>query len=234
MAKQHGARQQKRAAKQKAKRSAKRSFLTRLTSKDPTVRLEQAARWPVLQAFVAEELWEQGKGYLAIVRQESAEQLVYAAFMVDVYCLGVKNAVWREGTRGSFQDLVRELGKVQTVVPIAPACLVKIVEGAVEYARSFGFPPHPDYRHAALLLDGIDPSTCTKALAFGRDGKPFYIQGPDESFVQARAIARRVADAGGHYIVEVAHDDEVNVLDTDDGSDALETLYEDDSSDDEF
>ena len=50
MAKNHGAKQQKRVAKQKAKRSAKRTLLHRLTSKDPTIRLQQAEKWPVVEA----------------------------------------------------------------------------------------------------------------------------------------------------------------------------------------
>jgi hypothetical protein len=99
MAKKHGARQQKRVAKQKAKRLAKRSLLLRRESKDPTIRLQGAEKWPVVQAHVGSELWDEGIGYLAIARQGADGQFVFAVFLVDVYCLGVKNAFWRTGTR---------------------------------------------------------------------------------------------------------------------------------------
>ena len=82
--------------------------------------------------------------------------------------------------------------KTQTMCAITPESLVKIVKGAVDFAQSFGFPPHADYRHAAMLLAGIDPSTCQEEFTFGRDGKPFYIQGPNESSAQAAAIAQRI------------------------------------------
>ena len=104
MAKNHGARQQKRMAKQKAKRSAKRSILLRHSSKDPTIRLQRAEKWPVVQALVAAELWDEGIGYLAIARQESEGRLIFASFLVDVYCLGVKNAFWRAGTHQDLKD----------------------------------------------------------------------------------------------------------------------------------
>ena len=203
MAKNHGARQQKKVAKQKAKRSEKRSNLIRRTSSDPTVRLQSAEKWPVVQALVATNLWKDGLGYLMIARQESEGRLIFAVFLVDVYCLGVKNAFWQAGTPGDFKDLIQKVQTTQAMSPISPPGLVKIVKGALEYALSFGFRPHPDFRHAAMLLEGIDAATCPQEFTFGRDGRPFYIQGPNESPEQARAIMERILSAGGHFLVEV-------------------------------
>jgi hypothetical protein len=201
MAKQHGARQQKKIAKQKAKRAEKRQSLFLRTSKDPTIRLRGAAKWPVVQALASTELWKTGIGSLTIARQESEDGLIFAVYLVDVFCLGVKNAFWRPGTPGEFNTLIERLEENQTMRPITPACLVKIVQGAVAYAQSFGFSPHPDYHHAAMLLEGLDPTGCQQEFRFGRDGKPFYIQGPDETGAQAAAITQRIAAAGGHFMV---------------------------------
>ena len=231
MAKNHGARQQKRVAKQKAKRSAKRSLLQRLTSKDPTTRLQRAGSWPVVQALVGAALWDDGIGYLAIARQDPEGRLVFGVFLVDVYCLGVKNAFWSAGTPEDFEDLIEGMEAAQDMSAVTPACLAKIVKGAVEYAQSFGFPPHPDYRHASSLLDGIDPSTCPNQFTFGRDGKPFYIQGPHESAAQAAAIRERVVDAGGHYLIALHGADDEELLSDEDGYDHLDSFDEDDSSD---
>src|SRR5262245_60530893 len=201
MAKKHGARQQKRIAKQKAKRLAKRQIVLGRSSKDPTVRLQRAEKWPVVRALVGASLWDEGIGYLLIAREEPEGRLIFASFLVDVYCLGVKDTFWRAGTHQDFEDLIRQMEQVQRMRSIAPPCLVKIVKGAVEYAQSFGFPPHPDYRHASMLLAGIDPSTCPNQFTFGRDGKPLYIQGPNESPAQAESIMRRILDAGGDFLI---------------------------------
>jgi hypothetical protein len=150
---------------------------------------------------MAAELWTGGLGSLVLARQESEGWLVFGVYLVDVYCLGVKNAFWRPGIRQDLDELIRRVDMSQKTVPIEPACLVKIVTGAVEYARSFGFPPHPDYHHASMLFEGIDPSTCPKEFTFGKDGKPFYMRGPNESLAQAELIVSRVVAAGGHYIV---------------------------------
>jgi len=233
MAKQHGARQQKKIAKQKAKRAEKRFSLFQRTSKDPTVRLRQAAKWPVVEALVAANLWKDGIGSLAIVRQESEDGVVFAVFLVDTYCLGVKNAFWRAGTPGEFNQLLERMEQTETMRPITPPCLVKIVHGGVAYAQSFGFSPHPDYRHAAKLLEGIDPATCEQEFTFGRNGKPFYIQGPNESSAQAEAIMQRIAAQGGHFMVggPISGREDFGDDDIEDELDEYDPLDKDDSSD---
>jgi len=231
MAKNHGAKQQKRLAKQKAKRSEKRAFLQRRTSNDPTIRLQAAERWPVVQALMGDELWDTGIGHLVIARQESDGTLIFAVFLVDVYCLGVKNAFWRAGSRADLDDLIQRMREFGPLRPITPACLAKIVKGAVEYAESFAFPPHPDYRHASILLQGIDTSTCPTQFTFGRDGKPFYIQGPDESPAQAMAIAQRIQEANGHYLMAMRGAGETQLPGIVHGFDQLESVDNDDSTD---
>jgi hypothetical protein len=226
MAKDHGAKQQKKAAKHKAKRARRRSSLFLRTSLDPTVRLRGVSKLPVAQAFCVTELWTAGIGYLAIARQETESGLIYGVFLVDVFCLGVKDALWSAGSAGEFKEMLAKLEERQTFVPVTPACLAKIVTGAVEFAASLGFSPHPDYRHVARLLDGIDPGACPEEFTYGRDGKPFYIQGQYESPAQAEAIARRVAAAGGHYVTVI------NPPDPDD-LDRLEDEWDDFDTDDE-
>ena len=93
--------------------------------------------------------------------------------------------------RRGYRERDRRVSNFETMRATAPACLSKIIMGAVEFARSFGFSPHPDFRHAAMLLDGIDPSACPNEFTFGRDGRPLYIQGPNESLAEAAAIITR-------------------------------------------
>ncbi|MGO8903565.1 MAG: hypothetical protein ACLQU5_35270 [Isosphaeraceae bacterium] len=229
MVKRHGAGKQKKLAKQKARRSEKRSKLLQLNSKDPTVRLQRAEKWPIIHALVGAKLWEDGIGHLAIARQEAEGRLIFGVYLVDVYCLGVKNAFWSAGTPGEFKELMQKMETTQTMIPISPACLVKILEGVVEYARSFGFPPHPDYRHAVMLLKGIDPKACAHEYTFGRDGKPFYIQGPNESPAQASAIMQRIQESGGHFIIQASGVGLEELADFEGGDDEFDSIEEEDS-----
>jgi len=222
MAKNHGAKQQKKLAKQKAKRQEKRTSLMHRDSLDPTIRLRHAAKWPVTRALMAEKLWETGLGYLLIARRDEGGRIVFASFMVDVFCLGVKDAFWHSGSSTKFDEIVEDMQNTQSLVPIEPECLVKILQGAVDYARSLGFGPHRDFKHAALLLQGIDPADCHRQLTYGKDGKPFYVRGPHESSQEVFTILQRVREAGGHYVIDPGM---MPILDDD---------FEDDDDDDDY
>ena len=70
-------------------------ILSRLNSKDPAIRLQGVDKLPVVRALVGSRLWDDGIGHMAIARQESTGGVIVAVFLVDVFCLGVKNAFWR-------------------------------------------------------------------------------------------------------------------------------------------
>ena len=230
MAGNHGARQQKKMAKQKAKKSAKRTKLLMRDSPDPTIRLASAESWPVVQALLGDTLWSNGLGYATIARRDRQGQVVFAVLLVDVYCLGVKDAFWKSGSQHDFKEMVAKMEKSQEMEPVEPAALVKLVTGAIAFAQSCGFPPHPDYRHASRLLAGIDPSACSQEFTFGRDGKPFYVQGPFDSSLEATTILRRIEAAGGHFMVGGPDRMISDFTDLDDGNE-LESFGDDKDAD---
>ena len=81
-----------------------------------------------------------------------------------------------------------------------------------------------------MLLQGIDPSTCPKQFTYRRDGKPFYIQGPNESFAMAKAISQLQTE-GGDFLVRLP-DHKVAELPAMEGEfDELDDVDEDDSPD---
>jgi hypothetical protein len=92
--------------------------------------------------------------------------------MVDVYCLGVKQA-------------------------LDPAAARKLVEGAVEYAHRLGLASHADYRLAKDMFGAIDPADCRDEFAYGKDGKPLYVAGPAEPTADSRAIVSTLFQSCG-------------------------------------
>ena len=193
------ARNQKRLAKHKAKRAEKRTLLARQASTDPAVRLARAADWPIVAALVPER-WESGIGQLVLVRRAPGGLLACGVYLVDLYCLGVKNAFWKLVTKPQLDDLVSRIESHGALQEVSPEHFAKLVLDSAAYARSLGFSPHPDFRAAKMLLDGIDPTQCLTEFEFGKDGKPFYIRGPNETFARAKVIAAKIQAMGGHTL----------------------------------
>jgi hypothetical protein len=149
-----------------------------------------------VESRLGADIWEVGIGHLMIARQEPEGAVIFGTFLVDVHCLGVKDAYWRAGTRRDLEDLIELLNEADQMRAISPPCLAKIVTGAVAYTDSLGLSLHPAYRHASMLLDGIDISTCANEYTFGRDGKPYYVRGRNDSRAQAAAIMERIQNLG--------------------------------------
>jgi hypothetical protein len=212
------ARRQKQLAKKKAKRAEKRSHLVRINSDDPNIRLAAAEQWPIVAALVPEDLWHHGIGQLILARRCPDGRLACAVFLVDSFCLGVKNAFWKIMTESEYNEMVRRVqttgGALDTVTPER---LAKLVYAAVDYAQALGFPPHPDYRHARMLLAGIDASRCPDIFEFGHDGKPLYIQGPHDSAEKIRSIMHRMRMANGDYVVGVSGSEARQLMDSSEG-----------------
>lgn len=124
-----------------------------------------------------------------------------AGFLLDVWCLGVKNALAPEPMTASQLAEHRHAyfaafeGHVQVPAEVARA----LVFGAADYARGLGFDPEADFDAAAGVLGGpADPCP----IGFGKDGEPFYVNGRyDDSEAIVRTLRRAVGDDGFHYAV---------------------------------
>jgi len=129
-------------------------------------------------------------------------------YLLDVYCLGVKNAMGPDNVND--QALRRLTGHVfggYHAPPIpAPIELVRdLVLGAAEYAQKFGFAPHPDFQQARAHL-GL--WTGPSAITFGRDGKPTYVSGPHDDPDQVlRTLRRAVGRKGFNYTIALDLDE---------------------------
>jgi len=160
----------------------------------------QAAHRPIHDAIIAADLFANGIGLVGLARALPDGDVALSAFLVDVYCLGVKNAFYRVVSPEEWGQFVEgmELEKIH------PSCLRKLVEGAVAYARDLGFPPHADYARAATLFGSIEAAVCPVRYTYGQNGKPFYVSGPDETPAQARRIlntlTRRLGADGFHFL----------------------------------
>ncbi len=198
---QHGRRAQKKLAKKKAKRAGKRAHDGRREDAWMEAVLRDAGDWPIVETLVPNNLWAEGIGNLVIARRMPDGRLAVADFLVDTFCLGVKDAFCEVMSAVGYQALLAEVNRVGRMKPVAPERFARLVLDAVEYARRIGFFPHPDFNAARHLLAGIDASEWAETFEFGKDGKPFYVQGPNDSNAKAMAIAARVRAAGGHAVL---------------------------------
>jgi hypothetical protein len=124
-------------------------------------------------------------------------QIGVSSFLLDVYCLGVKDVVFRVLPEFEYNSLFGAMAVAQDLRSISPACARKVVEGAVAYAEDLGIPPHPNYKLAKQIFGDIDVSACEGSYEFGRDGEPFYVSGPNDTPGDIRRILNALKSSVG-------------------------------------
>jgi hypothetical protein len=145
-----------------------------------------------------------GAGLVSVLvaRQVRHGKVSVSTCLVDVYCLGVKDAVpprvMDDVGLGVFKrTLFRPYEVPAVVAPIEMAR--ELVWGAVSYARHLGFQPHPDFKLVSDHLGAWEP---TGVVRFGCDGKPCYTQGPfDDATLVMRTLARSVGEGNFNFLV---------------------------------
>ncbi len=145
---------------------------------------------PKHEALWPTNLFEEGIGWVIVARFKAAGQRVEAGvFLVDVFCLGAKLAIYETCDRQDYLERIRgHYERDFPMVTVEPWCARKLVEQATEYAQRLGFAPHPDYKKAARVFGGLRAEQCAQQFTFGYQGKPFYRRGPRETEEQARRI----------------------------------------------
>ena len=124
-------------------------------------------------------------------------------YLVDTWCLGLKNAAGPQSTdRRRLDRFIQQVFSAwdEPAIKVPLDLGRQIVYGAIGYARELGFEPHADFSQAAVYLGAWDRQC---ELTFGRDGKPMYISGPyDDARSIIHHLHRSLGD-GNHDFVHL-------------------------------
>jgi hypothetical protein len=171
---------QRKLEQKKAKRKAKRTELVRQSAGGFAERVMAASHLPLAGCYATEDIEGNGMASVLLARPMSDGQIAFAMFLVDLYCLGVKDSFARIVSRGEFDEKFGDWIESQAE-EIPPADARKLVEEAVVWARRFGFAPRGDFRKACGIFYGIDVDDATREYELGRNGRPCFFNGPDDT-----------------------------------------------------
>ena len=204
----------------------------RPVSQQSTASAASIGALPLVSCLAGRDMLENGLGTAIIARSDPDGELVVGMFLVDLYCLGVKDAALRKMSHDTHRKMQEGVAEAEVLEDIKPCCLKTLVLQSVDYAASLGIAPHRDYKKAALMLADIDSTECATKYEFGREGKPFYVSGPNETPARMRQITeklrRHLGEGGFDHLslaggmADAGEDDDDEPLPVDDIDDADE------------
>lgn len=190
------ARQKRRREKKAASLSARHSPAER--EKTLSRRCTEAAAWPLHEVRIADG-WENPWALcqVLVARRAPDGRVAAALFLVDLGCLGAKDAVvhvYRNAA--SYGALRRKIEANLRMRPCDLALAAKVVREGIRYARSLGFEPHRDATTGLPLLEGAEDCDVQVPLG-GPDGRPLFLAGPHDDVARIqRTLDERLGPEG--------------------------------------
>ena len=161
----------------------------------PPARVLRAAEAPVQHCLLTEDLFELGIGTMILARGVTRHHFAVGIFLLDVFCLGIKDAMFRSLESDEFAMYVEVTNAGSPLVSIGPSDARKLLRDLAAWSQSIDFAPHRDFATVERIYGDVSADESEADFQFGRDGKPLYIPGPFES---ATLIRRRIEQLQKH------------------------------------
>ena len=159
--------------------------------------LKRAAELSVGPCHISRIWQDRGLAQVIVLREVPDGTFLLGAYLVDVFCLGVKNAFsarldsdevrsFLDGCPDVLQDIFYEDAR-------------SVILGAIDFARHFGFEPDESWAASSAI---VEPDRLfNRRFDFGKDGQPLYIQGPHDDVRKImNKLAPFVKEGSAHYI----------------------------------
>jgi hypothetical protein len=200
------------AAKRAAKAQRRKAVVAQKRREDavatnPLSAAAGAGNAPIRLCLLSEELFGTGMGTLILARGSPGGGAAVAILLLDTFCLGVKDVVFETMQPEQLRRYVDHMDSASRMIPEEPASARKLVRDLVQWSGELGFHPPRLFAAAERLFGDVDPQACDAVFEFGKDGKPFYIAGPNDSASVSNMRMRRLHTTLGEgaydYLVPV-------------------------------
>jgi hypothetical protein len=223
MAKKHSHRHAAKAAQRKRVLKERRKAALAGSQMSVATQLRRMAVAPIHTCLISELEPGLGLRHLVLARKAADGRMAVVTFLLDVYCVGVKDVIARVDWASEIEHFIEVLREAQPMAAIEPARARGMLRALVAWSRSIGLEPHPDYAAAEPLFGDVPADAGGESFSFGKDGKPLLIQGPTDTHARIRmrleALRRTVGDSGFDTMLVDEDDD---------------AFFEDDDPDDDY
>ncbi|MBQ7691669.1 MAG: hypothetical protein IJT30_10845 [Muribaculaceae bacterium] len=122
--------------------------------------------------YVSENLEENCEGIVVVSRKHNGGRVSFAAFLLDTYCLGVKDTYFNLRMEPEdFDDFIDGMNDQIGITECSYDEAHNWVWGAVAWAEEGGIGPHKNFALTQMMLDEDTDDVPLIDLPFGRDGK---------------------------------------------------------------
>ena len=189
---------------QQKKRDKKKRARKKAVKKQVSI-VDLSHQWRLHECLLYEGLFENGKGHVIIAKVNQVGDLKVSFFLLDVFCVGIKDVFTRSLDIQEYDGKLREIShKIGNHHQVEPSYACTLIQKTHEFSASLGITKPGIKEEVRKILRGI-PTDKTLSFAFGHDGRPMYVPGPDDSQGVVNKILKALdksVGSGNYTVVE--------------------------------
>lgn len=178
----------------------------------------RARKLPIYECLINSNWKASGLANIVVSRKHVNGSISFAAYLVDMYCRGVKDTWHRFNLpEVAYQDFLERLFDGMEMERMAYEKVHNIIYGAVAYAEDYGLAPTPDFAITKMMLEEDTEDIPLIEYEFGVGGKPQLVSEPGNAKLPFYlSKLDKYAGKGNYELVLLGHDVEDDDYDYDD------------------
>ena len=196
----------------------------------------RARQLPIEECWISSDWKDKGLCTVVVARKHTTGNVTFGVYLMDTFCLGLKNT-YPLFNRSQFyyEDIINQMYAMHgDKMRIDYALAHNIIYGGIAYAEDLGFKPNKDWATSQFILEEDTEDIELIDVEFGKNGKPFFINGPLDNVGKVKARLDASVGAGNYNVlINLASDgfDFDGAYDFNNGND---DDFDDDDDDDDF
>ena len=163
---------------------------------------------PLFECLVNEGWQEDKLAYIIISRKHTNGNITMCSYLVDLYCVGVKQSLYMFNISFSNYLEIIQKNKKLNLQPIDYVLAHNIIFAGLEYAETLGILPHKDFlKVTECFLEENSVKIEYMEIECGRKGKPFFVADDFYTLPQSNSIMKQLEKSVGKgnfdYLFEV-------------------------------
>jgi tetratricopeptide (TPR) repeat protein len=136
----------------------------------------RARMLPLGKCYINESWYDMGKSSLIISRKHSNGNITCGFYLVDLFCVGVKDSFYLYNiSEGEFEDVLDEMSEKEDLLEIEYSLAHNIIYGSLDFAGSYEFKPHKSFQLTKFIMEDDKKEVEFINIPFGIDNKPAVV-----------------------------------------------------------
>ena len=164
---------------------------------------ERARTLEIGDCYINENYKEHGLGHIIVTRLHKGGKKTIGCYLVDTYCLGVKDAFCRARMEDyEYDGFINDMEKAYHLKKISYNEAHNLIYGSIEFADEAGIAPCKDFTLAKYILEEDTEAIPLIEYEYGRNGKHLLIVSSHDEADRYMPTLRANLGTNFNYIIK--------------------------------